>query len=76
MNELINIIEIGGPVLATASIFLFYSEKKDKRTCELIENHLRHSTEAINKNTVVLEKLFTLIRIIAKKNGLKKKLKV
>jgi hypothetical protein len=73
MNEIIEVIKIGGPVLATATIFLFYSEKKDKRTNELIENHLRHSTDAISKNTVVLGQLSTLIKIIVKKNGFKER---
>ena len=71
MNEIIEIIKIGGPVLATASIFLYYGDKQSKRTNELIENHLQHLSENLNKNTVVLKELSTLIKIIVKKNGLK-----
>ena len=61
MNETIEIIKIGGPAVATAALFLYYIDRMDKRVKNLIENHLSHVTEAINKNTQVLERLTVTI---------------
>lgn len=61
MESLLEIIKIGGPATAVSAIFLWYFDRLDKRTKNLIENHLSHLTEAMNKNTVVLERLATLL---------------
>lgn len=67
MQELIEIIKIGGPATAIASIFVWYLDRLDKRNTSLIENHFNHITDALNKNTVVLERLSTLLDTFLKK---------
>lgn len=53
-SQLINIIINGGAVgLAVLTLGILY---------KILGNHLHHLTEAINKNTVVLEKLHQLIK--------------
>ena len=61
MNDFIEIIKVGGPVTAISFVFLYYIDRMDKRTKNLVENHLTHLTQAMNKNTVVLERLATLL---------------
>ena len=61
MNDIIEVIKLGGPVLGVCFAFLYYIDRMDKRTKVLVENHLSHLTEAMNKNTVVLERLATLL---------------
>ena len=70
MQEVIEVIKIGGPTTAVSVIFLWFFDRVNKRTTILIENHLKHETDAINKNTVVLEHLSTLIEHWMKKKKL------
>ena len=67
MNDFIEIIKVGGPVTAISVVFLYYIDRMDKRTKNLVENHMNHTSEAINKNTIVLEKLSVLIEKFLKK---------
>lgn len=69
MNELIEIIKIGGPAVTTVGIFAWYLDRMDKRNNTMICNHFQHVTDAINHNTEVLSILITLIK---KLNGKKK----
>jgi len=68
MNDLIEIIKVGGPVTAISVVFLYFFDRLDKRHTKLIENHMQHVSDAINKNTKVLSILVTLIK---KLNGKK-----
>ena len=68
MDDFLEIVKVGGPVTAVSMVFLWYFDRLDKRTKELIENHLQHMTEALNKNSKVLEKLSTLINRMMKNN--------
>jgi len=67
MNDFIELVKIGGPATAIAGLFLWYFDRLDKRTKNLLENHLTHVSEALNKNTVVLERLSILIEKFLKK---------
>ena len=67
MNDFLEILKIGGPAVGTAALFLYYVDRMDRRVKSLIENHLAHITEAINKNTQVLERLTVTIELFNKK---------
>lgn len=61
------LIQAGGVALV-AGIFLWYldrenkrQEQKDKRTNELIGNHLKHSTDAMERVSIALTKLTTVM---------------
>jgi len=69
MQELIELVKIGGPAVTTVGIFCWYLDRQDKRINQMICNHFQHVTEAINHNTEVLSILVTLIK---KLNGKKK----
>jgi uncharacterized protein YigA (DUF484 family) len=71
MNDLIDIIKVGGPATAISGLFLWYFDRLDKRTKALIENHLTHLTDVMNRNTVVLERLSVLIERLLKKSNLR-----
>lgn len=72
MNDLLEIIKMGGPVTAVSGLFLWYFDRLDKRTKNLLENHLQHVTESMNKNTVVLERLSVLLGQVLDKRTVKK----
>lgn len=61
-NQIINIITNSIGAVSTAILFLIYIDRQDKRQTILIENHLRHSTEAINKMSNAITKLSGLIK--------------
>ena len=71
MNDLIEMTKIGGPVTAISIVFLYYIDRMDKRTKILIENHLQHISEAINRNTQMLERLSVIINSFNKKKNRK-----
>ena len=62
MNELLEILKVGGPTVATAVAFLWYIDRMDKRMNSLICNHFQHISDAINRNTEVLATLTVLIK--------------
>ncbi len=62
MNDLIEIVKIGGPVTAVSVVFLYYIDRMDKRNTTLIQNHFQHVSDAIDRNTKVLSALVTLIK--------------
>lgn len=62
MNDLIELIKIGGPSVATAAIFLYFIDKQGKRTDSMICNHFEHVAGAIDRNTKILSQLATLIK--------------
>ncbi len=66
-DNLIQLFIQSGPVAAISLVFLFYMDRVDKRTNDLIANHLKHSTEAMNKMTKTLTKLSTIIESLKKK---------
>lgn len=72
MNDLLEIIKMGGPVTAVSGLFLWYFDRLDKRTKNLLENHLQHVTESMNKNTVVLERLSVLLGQVLDKRTVQK----
>jgi hypothetical protein len=62
MNELLEILKVGGPTVATAVAFLWYIDRMDKRANTLICNHFEHITDVINRNTEILASLSILIK--------------
>lgn len=68
MNDLIEILKIGGPTISTVVAFVWYLDRLDKRTNTMICNHFQHVSDAIDRNTKVLS---TLIILIKKLNGKK-----
>ena len=66
MNELTQILTIGGPPAVICTLFLYYIDRMDRRTKILIENHMEHNTDAVNKNTIVLNKLANIITSLGK----------
>ena len=69
MQELIEIIKIGGPSVATAALFLWYIDRMDKRMNELVSNHFQHISDAIEGNTKVLSALTVLIKDVKGDRG-------
>ena len=47
--------------VAVTIVFLFYLDRQDKRTTNLIQNHLKHSTDAMQEMSIALTKLVTVI---------------
>ena len=72
MNDFIEVIKIGGPVTAISVVFLYYIDRMDKRTKSLVENHLQHVSDAINKNTIVLERLSSLLSQVLDKRTVRR----
>lgn len=70
MNEIIEIIRIGGPTVAISVVFIWYLDRSDKRNNTIFCNHLDHMVDAIAKNTLISEKntlvLAQLVKIIDK----------
>ena len=60
-DNLIQLLIQAGPVAVVAGTFLWFLDRNDKRNNDLIGNHLRHSTEAMNKMTKALTRLSTII---------------
>lgn len=61
MSDLLEIVKIGGPAVSTAVVFVWYLDRLDKRNTDLVGNHMKHVTDAINNNSKVLSKLSILI---------------
>ena len=59
--ELTDILTNSIGAVAVAFIFLIYLDRQDKRTTELINNHLKHSTDAMQDMSVALSKLVSVI---------------
>jgi len=68
MNDLTEILKIGGPAAVICALFLYYIDRMDKRTNAMICNHFQHVSDAIDRNTKVLSSLSTIIK---KLNGKK-----
>ena len=47
--------------VAVAALFLWFLDRNEKRTSTLIENHLKHSTDAMTQFVVALTKLVSTI---------------
>ena len=66
MNDLIEIVKIGGPATAMAVIFIWYIDRSDKRHKNTIDNHMEHNTDAMLQNARALEKVSKSIDILGK----------
>mgnify|MGYP001606051975 FL=1 len=64
--ELTDILTNSIGAVAVAFIFLIYLDRQDKRTTELINNHLKHSTDAMQDMSIALSKLVSVIESLKK----------
>lgn len=60
-STLFEILKIGGPTSVIVALFLWFLDRTEKRNTSLIENHLKHSTDAMEDMSVALTKLVSTI---------------
>ncbi len=48
-ENLIQLLIQAGPVAIVSAVFLWFGDKKDQRVNTVINNHLQHSTSALEK---------------------------
>jgi len=48
-ENLITLLIQAGPVAIVSGVFLYFADKKDQRVNTTINNHLQHSTSALEK---------------------------
>ena len=66
MQEMFEIVKVGGPVAAVTALFLVFMDRDHRRTNTTLNNHLNHLNETLNKNNILLEKLSGLIARLSK----------
>lgn len=68
MNDvLLELAKIGGPVVVTAGMFLWYLSRRDSMYNKTMSNHLAHETESRDKLTAALTSLAEVVRSCPKK---------